>query len=159
MATLLSEDENVKSKFQLIFEKDQVENKEAISWIPYKIILQSGEKELIYSRKKNNTGAGDYVLALTPINEIDNLIEGIKNFINSKNSTMFSFEAVEPSFELIFERAHRGYSLTCWIDAGNVISDHYTWDGFGIRFFTSENNINLFVEQLIKEKEDLFSNA
>ena len=159
MATLLSEDENIKSSFQLVFEKDQIENKHTISWVPYKIVLHSGEKELIYKKEKNNTGAGDYVLALKPINEIDNLIEGIKNFISSKTSTIFSFEAVEPSFELILERAHRGYSATCWLDSGNVISDHYTWDGFGIRFFTSENNINLFVSELIREKEDLFSNA
>lgn len=153
MAILLSEDENVKSSFQVILQKNEIENKHSISWEPYKIVLQSGEKELIYKKEKNNKGAGDYVLALKPINEIDSLIEGIKNFLTSKTSNLFSFEAIEPSFELILEKAHKGFSATCWMDAGNVISDHYTWDGFGIRFFTSEDKINLFLNELVQDAQ------
>ena len=159
MAKLISEDEEIKSSLELIFLKDKIENKVAISWIPYKIVLVSGEKKLTYELDQKNKGAGDYVLALKPINEIENLINGIKNFLKNKESKMFSFEPNETSFELIIERSHKGYSATCWADAGNVISDHYTWDGFGVRFFTTEEKINSFVEQLNKEKEGLFSHA
>ena len=45
MAKLLSEDEEIKSSLELIFLKDKIENKVAISWIPYKIVLVSGEKK------------------------------------------------------------------------------------------------------------------
>ncbi|MBI2996160.1 MAG: hypothetical protein HYY52_05575 [Candidatus Melainabacteria bacterium] len=146
MAKLVSEDEEIKSSLELIFLKDKTE-------IPYKIILQSAEKKLIYELSQENKGAGDYVLALKPINEIENLINGIKNFLNDKETKMFAFEPIEPSFEFILERAHKGYSAMCWIDAGNVISNHYTWDGLGIRFFTTEKNLLSFVEELSKEKE------
>ena len=159
MARLISEDEEIKSSLEIIFLKDQIKNKVAISWIPYKIILESGEKKLIYELDPKNKGAGDYVLALKPINEIENLVEGIKSFLDDKESKMFSFEPNETSFELIIERSHKGYSAICWADAGNVISNHYTWDGFGVRFFTTEKNILSFVEDLSKEKDELFSNA
>ena len=159
MAKLISEDEEIKSDLELFFLKDKIKNKPSISWIPYKIILTSGEKKLIYELGLKNKGAGDYVLAIKPINEIENLIDGIKKFLSSKESTIFSFEPNEPSFELIFERSHTGYSATCWLDAGNVISNHYSWDGFGVRFFTSEKNILSFVEELSREKEELLSNA
>ena len=157
MAILISEDEEIKSSLELIFLKDKIQNKIAISWIPYRILLVSGERKLAYELESKNKGAGDYVLALKPINEIENLINGIKNFLKNKESTMFSFEPNETSFELILEKSHKGYSVTCWVDAGNVISDHYTWDGFGVRFFTSENNILSFTEELNKEKEELFN--
>ena len=159
MAKLLSEDEEIKSSLELIFLKDKIENKVAISWIPYKIVLVSGEKKIIYELDEKNKGAGDYVLALKPINEIENLVNGIKDFLEDKKSKMFSFEPNEPSFELIIERSHKGYSVTCWADAGNVISNHYSWDGFGVRFFTMEENILSFTKELSKEKEALFSNA
>ena len=157
MAKLISEDEEIKSSLELILLKDKIENKIAISWIPYKIILQSGDKKITYELDSKNKGAGDYVLALKPINEIENLINGIKDFLKDKEGKMFSFEPNETSFELIIEKSHKGYSVICWVDAGNVISDHYTWDGFGLRFFTTEKNINSFVQELSKEKEMLFN--
>ena len=157
MAKLISEDEEIKSSLEQILLKDKIENKIAISWIPYKIIFQSGEKKLTYELDSKNKGAGDYVFALKPINEIENLINGIKDFLKDKESKMFSFEPNETSFELIIEKSHKGYSVICWADAGNVISDHYTWDGFGLRFFTTEKNINSFVQELSREKEMLFN--
>ncbi|MBI3590080.1 MAG: hypothetical protein HY094_01720 [Candidatus Melainabacteria bacterium] len=153
MAILLSEDEQVKSSFKLLFIKDQIANKPSMSWVPYKIFLKSDEKELVFEKKSKNNGAGDYVFALKPINEIENIINGIKVFLESKTNNMFSFEPIEPSFELILERAHKGYSVICWMDAGNVVSDHYTWDGFGVRFFTSEEKIALFVKELESENK------
>ena len=157
MAKLISEDEEIKSSLELIFLKDKIQDKVAISWIPYKIILVSGEKKLTYELDLKNKGAGDYVLALKPINEIENLIGGINNLLKDKENKMFSFEPNETSFELIIERSHKGYSVICWVDAGNVISNHYTWDGFGLRFFTAEENIISFVKELNKEKEGLFN--
>ncbi len=157
MAKLISEDEEIKSSLEIIFFKDKIQDKVSISWIPYKLFLISGEKKLTYELEQKDKGAGDYVLALKPINEIEMLITGISNFLKNKESKMYSFEPNETSFELILEKSHKGYSLTCWADAGNVISNHYTWDGFGIRFFTTEENINSFVSELSKEKEELFN--
>ena len=117
MAKLISEDEEIKSSLEIVFLKDEIKNKVAISWIPYKIILQSGEKKLTYELDLKNKGAGDYVFALKPINEIENLINGIGNFLKDKEAKMFSFEPNETSFELIVERLHKGYSVICWVDA------------------------------------------
>ncbi len=151
MAKLISEDEQVKSSFELILLKEKIEKRPGISWLPYKIVIKSSEKELVYEKENNNKGAGDYVLSLEPVNEIKNLMNGINSFLENQNKNLFSFEPLEPSFELVLERSHKGYSVCCWIDTGNVISDHYTWDGFGIRFFTTEKNIKLFVNELEKE--------
>lgn len=159
MAKLLSEDETVISSLELILLKDQIKDKTSISWIPYKILLSSAKQKLVYEKTTNDNGNGDYVFAIKPVNEIDNLIVGVKTFLSNQNNNMFSFEAIEPSFELIFERAHKGYSITCWVDAGNVISDHYSWDGFGLRFFTSKEKIMSFLDELDREKGLLFSHA
>ncbi|GEM_PF-2330936 len=159
MAKLLSEDEAVVSSLELVLLKDQIRDKTSISWVPYKIMVSSAKQKLVFEKIKNDNGTGDYVFAIKPVNEIENLIEGVRTFLSNQNNNMFSFEAIEPSFELIFERAHKGYSATCWFDSGNVISDHYTWDGFGLRFFTSKEKIISFVEELDKEKEFLFSHA
>lgn len=155
MSKLLSEDNQVITVFEVVILKELFQKKELISWVPYKLIIKSADKELIFEKKDNSKGSGDYVLALEPVNEINNFISGIRNFLDSKSSKMFSFEPLEPSFEFILERSFKGFSVTCWIDAGNVISDHYSWDGFGVRFFTSEEKINLFVSELRIEKERL----
>ncbi|OGI19134.1 MAG: hypothetical protein A3B68_08050 [Candidatus Melainabacteria bacterium RIFCSPHIGHO2_02_FULL_34_12] len=157
MAKLLSEDSQVKTYIEIMFLKDKLENKAAFSWIAYKLVLNSADRELVFETEKTNKGAGDYVLSLRPVNEIENLINGIKSFLTDTNKELYSFEGLEPSFEFVFERSHKGYSATCWVDAGNVISDHYTWDGFGLRFFTTEKNIKSFVNELGKEGEDLFT--
>ena len=135
MATLFSEDEEIKSKLEIIFLKDKFKEK---NWLPYKLILESGNNKLSYEKPAGDTGAGDYVLAITPVNEIKNLINGINKFLKSNGDKMFSFEPSEPSFELILEKSFKGYSVSCWIDAGNVISNHYTWDGFGLRFLQTK---------------------
>ena len=157
MAKLLSEDEQVKTKFELILLKDKIEHRPGISWVSYKLVLESSEKKIIYERENNNQGAGDYVLSLEPINEIENMINGMNRFLESKTKNIFSFEPIEPSFELIIEKAVKGLSVTCWVDSGNVDSDHYAWDGFGLRFFTTSDKIILFVSELSKERESLFA--
>ena len=151
MAKLLSEDEEIKSRLEIFFLKEKSKD---TAWLPYKISLESGDKKLNF--EKTSRGTGDYLFAVTPVNEIENLTVGIDNLIKSKENKTFFFEPAEPSFELIIEKSFKGYSVTCWADAGNVISDHYTWDGFGIRFFTTKEKLKYFVEELIKEKEEFF---
>lgn len=155
MAKIISEDDKILSSFELILSSEQIENRDFISWVPYKIVLLSAEKKLVYEKKDNNSGAGDYVFALKPVNEIKDMISGIENFLVDLNKQIFSFEPIEPSFEIVIERSHKGYSFNCWLDAGNVISDHYSWDGFGLRFFTTEEKIRLFLKELIAETKAL----
>ena len=157
MAKLICEDDQVKTGFEIIFLKDKFEKRTAISWVPYKIILESSDKKLVYERENNNQGAGDYVLSLEPINEIENMINGINRFLESKTKNIFSFEPIEPSFELIIEKAVKGLSVTCWIDSGNVNSDHYAWDGFGLRFFTTTDKIKMFVSELEDDYKGLIN--
>ena len=52
MAILLSEDESVKSSFELTLSKDQIKNKPSLSLINYKLVLVSGENKLVYEKKK-----------------------------------------------------------------------------------------------------------
>lgn len=159
MAKLISEDEEVKSGFELILLKDKIEKRSGFSWISYKIILESSDKKLVYEKENNNQGAGDYVLSLEPINEIKNIIMGIKAFLNNKNQNIFSFEPIEPSFELVLEKSFKGVTAILWIDAGNVDTSHYAWDGFGLRFFTTEDRIGSFVEELENECKGLINQA
>ncbi len=155
MPILHSEDKSLKSRFEIKILKDEVKNKPGISWVQYELLLISGEKSICYKKNPEDNGAGDYVFSLVPANEILKISEGLKTFLEDKTNTLYSFEPLEPSFEIIFERSHAGYSFTCWVDAGNVITDHYTWDGFGIRFFTSEENILNFANSLKSETEEL----
>ena len=148
MARLASEDEQIKTSFELVLLKEKFESKHDISWISYRLILQSANKKLVYEKEKDDTGAGDYVLALTPVNEIKKMSLEIEKFLSSEDKEIYSFEPLEPSFELIIERSHKGFSVTVWVDGGNVISDHSTWDGLGVRFFTTEEKIKQFLEEL-----------
>ena len=155
MAKLTSEDENITSSIEIFFLAEQIKQKPSNTWIPYKLILKSGIKEITYQKKDSSKGSGDYVLAVKPINEIENLICGINNLIKDSEVKTFLFEPAEPTFELIIEKSHKGYSVNFWVDAGNVISDHYTWDGFGIRFFTNKEKLLSFTEELKKEMQQL----
>ncbi len=154
MAILHSEDKSIKSRFEIRIVKEEIKNKENLSWVPYELLLKSGEKELLFKKDTNDNGAGDYVFSLHPINEFLNLSNALKNFINDNAISTYSFEPLEPSFEIIVEKSHDGYSFTCWVDSGNVISDHYTWDGFGLRIFVTKENILNFAEQLEKESKE-----
>lgn len=154
MAKLLSEDKELRTSLEIDFLKEKIKNKLTLTWIPYKILLKSGKNQMTYEKNRDN-GTGDYLLSVKPLNEMMVITEGIKKFLDS-DSPIFSFEPVEPSFELILEKSHNGFAVTCWLDAGNVISDHYTWDGFGLRFFTNKKNIMSFVKELDKETTGLF---
>lgn len=157
MAILTSEDETIKSFVEIKLLHDSLKNKSEFSWIPYSLKLLSADVNLQYESPAKNKGAGDYVFALKPINELEELLKGLKNFLLNPELKNYFFEPVEPSFEITFERSYRGFSVYFWIDAGNVISDHYSWDGFGLRFFTSEEKIKSFTKELSKEMEMLFS--
>lgn len=155
MAKLVSEDNEVRSTFELLLLKDKYNLKENISWVSYKLILESNSKKITYEKEKDEHGAGDYVFALTPINEIDKLLDGIRNLLEDETQKSFLFEPLEPSFELVIERSFKGFSAYVWVDAGNVTSDHYTWDGIGIRFFTTQDKIEQFLSELNLERREL----
>ena len=146
MAILLSEDEEIKTSIELIVLPSS-------SWLPYKLVLTSGNQKLVFA-KDSDKGTGDYVFATTPVDELKVMIERIESFLKDidgdgdSDKKLFSFEPAEPSFELIIEKTYKGYSVTCWVDSGNVISDHYSWDAFGVRFFTTKEKIKLFIDKL-----------
>lgn len=157
MPKLISEDQNIISSLEFKFLKDQIQYRPEFCWIPYEINLVSANKMISYS--SDHKDLGDYVLSLKPVNEVELLINGINDFLNDENKKMFSYEGLEPSFEIVFEKSHAGISSTIWVDAGNVISDHYSWDGFGLRFFTSKEKINIFVTELKNEMQEISQGA
>ena len=150
MAKLCSEDEQVKTSFELSLISEKLETRNEISWIHYKLILTGVDKNLVYENE-GQKGSGDYVFALKPINEIEKMTEGITGFLKDSAQKSFLFEPLEPSFEIVFERSYRGFSVVIWVDSGNVNFDHYSWDGFGLRFFTTEDKINAFLDSLKSE--------
>ncbi|MBI1858718.1 MAG: hypothetical protein HYR97_06380 [Candidatus Melainabacteria bacterium] len=152
MAILFSEDEIVKSSFEIVLLDTNIKIQERNSWVPYKLILKSADKKLEYT--KSQTGTGDFVFALSPKDEILELTNSMSELLSVTSKTKYSFEPLEPSFELEIEKSHKGYSIYIWVDAGNVVSDHYTWDGLGIRFFTTEEKIQCFIEELKREVKE-----
>ena len=154
MARLCSEDEQIKSSIELLLLKEKKQIKNQDIWVPYNLIIESGNKKVIYKKEDDNYNNGDFVFSLVPSNEIEKLVNEISNFLIQEEGSSYSFEPLEPSFELEVEKSHKGYSVYIWVDAGNVASEHYTWDGLGIRFFTTEEKIHCFIEELKREVKE-----
>lgn len=156
MARLTSEDEQIKSGVELLLLKEKQYIKDAETWIPYNLSIESGSKNIVYRKENDNYANGDFVFSLTPVNEIQKLIDGISCFLDQEKSNNYFFEPFEPSFEIMIEKSFKGYSVVCWVDAGNVISDHCTWDGIGVRFFTTKEKIQVFINELRDEMQGVF---
>lgn len=151
MANLYSEDDEVKTIFKLSLLSSEFKRKENISWIGYEVNLISANNTLNFKKKKIEDIYGDYVFSIEPVNEIQKFVHEVNQFILDPEKNIYSFEPLEPSIEINFEKSHKGISAYIWVDSGNVISKHYSWDGFGLRFFTTEIKIKNFLEDLEKE--------
>ncbi len=148
MARLESEEQTVPSALELEF---GTPFEEAGTWRPYRLVLTSGGREVVL---EDTTVAGEPVgrcaLGLAPRDETALLIAGLREVAGGERKA-FKFEPQEPNWSLEVSHTPEGWMVVCWVDAGNQIADHYTWDAIGIRFFTDTMRIGAFVEALEAE--------
>ncbi|HBN07893.1 MAG TPA: hypothetical protein DD435_04325 [Cyanobacteria bacterium UBA8530] len=144
MATLKSEEKLIPSfiRFDL-----QDEIREDGRWLSYRLELSSGGKELLLEDRPDEIGR--CWLSLEPFDEVKRLIEGLESFL--KGGKNFSFEPQEPNFELLLSREELGFSVYCFIDSGNALHDHATWDGLGLRMFSNREHLEAFLAELKAE--------
>ncbi|MDX1920493.1 MAG: hypothetical protein SFU25_07155 [Candidatus Caenarcaniphilales bacterium] len=114
-------------------------------WLQYSLELKNPLKTLDF--KSDN-----FLLCLSPMNELNKLHKDLKTFLTSPEINFYRFEPVEPCFELTVEKdtigESKGIKLHLWVDSGNAEFAYYTWDAFGIRLYTTQEEINNFVEGL-----------
>lgn len=145
MATLQSEETTIPSSIRLSL-GDLV--RDGGRWIAYSLVLESGGKTLLLEDQGGEIGR--CLFALSPLDEVERLVRGLGRFLESGEKE-FSFEPSEPNFELSVRREELGFSAVCFIDSGNQHWDHATWDGLGLRMFTTKEHLSGFLTQLKEE--------
>ncbi len=111
------------------------------SWQRVSLALRSGKRSLDEL----------CLVCRQPEDELRKLVELAGDLAERRRETIL-FEPAEPSFELVLERTREGgIKVEAWIDAGNADTGFYRWDAAGIRFFTTEAELRLFIEALGKE--------
>ncbi|MGE5706954.1 MAG: hypothetical protein ACM3YO_01370 [Bacteroidota bacterium] len=144
MATLQSEETTIPSSIRLSLGELV---RDGGRWISYSLLLESGGKTLLLEDEGEEIGR--CLLALSPLDEVERLLRGLGRFLEGGKE--FSFEPSEPNFELLFRREELGFSAYCFIDSGNQHWDHATWDGLGLRMFTTKEHLQRFHAQLDEE--------
>lgn len=148
MAQLLSEDQDCISKIELVGrERKTLSSDKATGqdWQKVDFILSSGKQTFRTEPTEN------VMLCRAPQDELITLVETLQHLLEKKRDEVI-FEPSEPSFELSFTRTRRGgIKVEAWIDSGNATTDIYTWDASGIRFYSTDDNIRQFAEDLKRE--------
>ena len=125
------------------------------SWVPYRLILKSGHRSAVLEdARSGEPPVGRCALGLAPRDELALLATGLRDVLSGRRKS-YKFEPQEPNWVLEVSRAQEGWTATCWLDAGNQISDHYTWDALGIRFFTDTARLQGFLDGLETERSAL----
>lgn len=147
MATLHSEEKDCPSQLEFSpGEKLVVEaSVQDECWQRLTLTLSSGDHSM-------SSATGDNCsVCRTPTDEIENFALQLESLLKGQKQKVF-FEPNEPSFELSFERSRRsGIKVEAWIDAGNAKTGFYTWDAAGVRFFTTDESLAEFINQMRQE--------
>jgi hypothetical protein len=147
MAILGSEEKETASYLELKggSTKELPAGNEKQIWQHVELALKSGQ------RTASTLSGEDSLLCRTPTDELQMLIDFLAELTAGKRDTVF-FEPSEPSFEMSFTRMHKGgIKVEAWLDAGNGSTGFYTWDAFGIRFYTNDELLVSFIEEARKE--------
>jgi hypothetical protein len=123
---------------------------EAGTWITYRLVLRSGQRQAVLE-DAGARATGRCGLCLEPRDEVAILIAGSGDLLEGRRKS-FRFEPQEPNWSMEVSFAPAGWTVYCWVDAGNQSADHYTWDAMGIRFFTDTARIRAFLEALETER-------
>lgn len=141
MAKLVSEDEEYRS-YLSILPAGQTNG----DWVAYSLELVNGSLKMQFGQNEND----DYLFCRKPeeSDEIMMLCRSLENFLEEKHAFL-EFEPAEPSFEFKLERVENfGVKVHIFVDAGNAQSEISRWDAFGLRFFTTENHLSDFINEL-----------
>ncbi|MBX9686388.1 MAG: hypothetical protein K2X27_06770 [Candidatus Obscuribacterales bacterium] len=147
MATLLSEEKDCPSRLEFKAGEKQIVERPVQDecWQHISILLQSGDHSL------SSLNGESCSICRSPADELESFAVQLENLLRGQKQKV-NFEPSEPSFELNFERSRRsGIKVECWIDAGNAKTGFYTWDAAGIRFFTTDENLAEFINELRRE--------
>lgn len=147
MAILRSEEKETPSTLELKAgsTKELPAGSEQQIWQNVALALKSGERTAATMPNE------DSLLCRTPTDEVQGLIDYLAELVEGKRDKVF-FEPSEPSFEISFARMHKGgIKVEVWLDAGNGNTGFYTWDAFGIRFYTNDELLVSFIEEARKE--------
>lgn len=139
--------------FEIEFPQSQSER---AFWLEYSLCLNVGSKSYSFrslSRKVQTAlgtegEIGKFAFSLSPTNELELWILGLRNFLKDDSMQSFRFEPADPSFEFEVSRIMEQFKVYIWVDAGNSSQLAYTWDALGIRFVTDLANLQSFVEEL-----------
>jgi hypothetical protein len=155
MARLVSEDQEVVSAIDLEL---GAPFEESGTWLSYRLALRSGHRMAVLQDDDEGSagpGAGVPVgrcaLGQAPRDEVQKLIDGLQALLDGKRQSL-KFEPQEPNWSLEIAAGPEGWTVVCWLDAGNQLTCHYTWDAMGIRFFTDSTRIRAFAEALEAER-------
>lgn len=147
MATLHSEEESCPSSLQLVpGDKQMIEKAvQEECWQEIILHLASGEHQI------KSVAGSDCTICRMPADEIEQFAQQLEAILRGQKQRVF-FEPNEPSFEINIERSRRqGIKVEAWIDAGNASTGIYTWDAAGIRFFTTDEKLANFINELRTE--------
>lgn len=120
-------------------------------WVGYRLLLVSGDRRLVLEDPPEGHVEGRCLLAVEPVDEVELLCGRITTLL-SGDGRAARFEPSEPNFTLEITRETAGFAAWAWIDAGNQLRAHSTWDGFGLRFFTDAERLSRFVADLRAER-------
>jgi hypothetical protein len=147
MAKLVSEDLEIITFLEMVGGGQKVKYKQE-TWEAVGINLQSGPHLL--SNVKPELLA-ECLLCRSPKDEIATLRAMLEDLL-AKRTDKVLFEPQEPFFELTIERSgQHGLKVETWMDGGNAQTGTYTWDAAGIRFHTTDGNLEQFVRQVKAE--------
>ena len=147
MAILLSEEKDCPSRLEFNPGEKQIVEKPVQDecWQRLTLALQSGDNKMSVAPGENCS------ICRTPADELENFAIQLEGLLKGQRQKVI-FEPNEPSFELSFERSRRsGIKVEAWIDAGNAKTGFYTWDAAGVRFFTTDENLAEFINQMRQE--------
>jgi hypothetical protein len=165
MATLNSEDQDYKSFFELKAGKkvDLSVGSKTEAWQFYSITLVHGERTLAFTSPSEEKQIYDgfvqevdkvadgYLVCRTPRDEIGSLVKLLERFTAGTVNSV-RFEPMEPSFEFILERQNEDeIRLSVFVDEGNVLTQIARWDSLGLRFFTTQSNVQQFIDELKRD--------
>jgi hypothetical protein len=168
MATLRSEDLDFTSSITIapgkVLEIETLsaasKEKENQLWQLVDLTLLSGQRSLSFSTDPGqnvdsvteavesiSAVAHAYLVCRKPADEPQSLVKMLGEMA-AGTRTKLLFEPAEPSFELSINNVGGGLRVEFFVDAGNVETGIYRWDSLGIRFFTTSQNLQSFIDEL-----------
>jgi len=154
MAILISEETQFRSYLDLRPRGEhEIDGQE--TWQKYRLEAAHGATILVIPHENlKDDACMACTLCRHPTDEPRKLSDLLSGLLAGRYES-FSFEPLEPSFQLDVERQQSnevgdvdGFRVTLWLNPANVETAIFSWDSIGLRFFTSEKNLKRFTQDL-----------